>query len=548
MLALAMCGSAPQAHAAAVDADDVVVHVIPQPEGTARLLRQRIQQMPLPPVQPAGPGPGPIARPRPRPTPAVRPRGATTLTARQLVLTKSAPVVQALPANSRLLHLDRFAFGVPPAVTDKAGKGPGPVAFDLLEGLRADVSIEREAITRLSTSVFQDQNPASGIFYFLPQSYALEWTPAEGYGMRMLYSAVAAGEAGEVVTAARLDAGVDTEEVELATALLREYQARHPAVKFTELRPLPIDRPPDVSLTGDLQHQYDIPPEKIAVTALSDALGEVDVSWVTDTVTKENIQLALVEEVGINGTLALTAAGGGVPAQIVPVRVRLADAATLGRIPWRRGQAWRNETPYPLRVRYLHVLVIESHTPVVYTWSLGDKEVPPRARLEVQPITVPGWIDERAVRMWIEYAPVQSCEACDQAVIASITGGVTSLGASQITFHTITPLADVGAYEISANVRSRYFDPRTRERQTKPALPMNADNRDFTLGPIYLVNRQPGQSVPGDPLFEYTLDVAMPDGNTRRGTRWIPSDGLRVLIGKVQVEHSVGTLPAAAKP
>lgn len=548
LLALGVVTSplAPAARAAGVDPDSVVVRVIPRPEGAARHLREQQRTLQLPPPRPLAPVP--VAPVRPRPTPDSKPRTVTAVTDRQVVREKTAVAARALSANPKLLQLDRFAFGVPPAVKDKAGKGPGAATFDLLEGLRADVALQRDAIVSIAASVFQDQNSASGLFYFVPQSYSLAWTAAGGYGMRMLYSAVQPGEAGEVVTAVRLDAGVDTREIELAATLLRAYQARHPAVAFTELRPMPIDRPPDVSLAGDLQHQYDISPEKVAITAISDALGEIEASWVTDTVTKENIQLALVEEAGLGGVVTLAAAGGGVPAQTVPVRLRLADAATLGRMEWHRGQPWRNETPYPLRLAYLHALLIEGNAPVVYSWSLGGATVPPRALLEVQPITVPSWLDARAVRTWIEYTPIETCDACDQAVIASITGGVTSLGSSQITFHTITPLADLGAYEITANVRSRYFDPGSRRMQARPGLPLNADNQDFTTGPVFLVNRQPGQAVPGDPLFEYALDVALPDGTVRRGTRWIASNGLRVLIGRVQVEQSVGKLPSGPKP
>ena len=124
-----------------------------------------------------------------------------------------------------------------------------------------------------------------------------------------------------------------------------------------------------------------------------------------------------------------------------------------------------------------------------------------------------------------------------------------SVGAAQISFHTITPLADTGAYEISVTLRSRYFDPKTRDRRTLPPLVLGADNQDFTIGPIYLVNRQPGEKVPGDPLFEYSIEVAMGDGTTYSGTTWIPVDGLRVLIGRVQLEQALGrALPGAAAP
>ena len=547
--------------ATAVDPAQLVVRVTPRPEGAAAQLGEQPVQIALPPAQPAQAAPpapaGPVLGRRAAVAGAqLHVLGAATEVARpasrsaaqQVVVERTAPAVQALPADRRLLQLNRFEFGLGHAITDRNGRGPGGATLDLLEGLRADIALSRDALMRVSTRVFQDQNPDSGIFYFLPQAYTVEWSADDGYGLRMLYGAATGeGAAGDVLMAARLDAGVDTAEIALATALLRAYQARHPEVKFSELRPLPIDKAPELSLAGDLAHQYEIPAEKVAVNAISDVLGEIDVSWVTDTVTKENLQLALVEDVGLNGNLTFAPAGGGVGAQAIPVRIRLADALTLGTIPWRRSQAWRNDRPYPVRLRYLHALLIENQTPIVYSWNLDGASVPPRASAEIQPAPVPAWLDGRASKMWIEYAPVESCDPCDQQVIAAITGGVTSLGASQITFHTITPLADLGAYEIAVTVRSKYFDPRTRTLQTKPALPLDADNKDFTIGPIYLVNRQPGESVPGDPLFEYQLEVAMPDGSSRRGTSWVAADGLRVLIGRVQVEQALGAAPGGAQ-
>jgi hypothetical protein len=341
--------------------------------------------------------------------------------------------------------------------------------------------------------------------------------------------------------ATRLDAGVDTAEIELARSLLRAYAERHTNVKFTDLRALPIDKAPDVSLADDLQHQYAIPADRIAVNAISDALGQVEVSWATDPVTKENLQLALTEEVGLNGALVYAPSGGGLGAQSIPVHVRLADAETFGRLAWRRGEPWRNVMPYPLRLRYLHALLLEGNSPIVYSWNLDEATVPPEARVEMDAGTVPAWLDRRALRMWLDYVPVGDCSPCDQQVIAAISGGTSSLGTSQITVHTITPLADVGAYEIAITVRSRYFDPKAKTVQTRAPLALDADNKDFTVGPLYLGDRQPGEAVPGDPLFEYLLEVAMPDGSSKRGTRWLPGDSLRLLIGKVQVEQALGT-------
>ena len=42
--------------------------------------------------------------------------------------------------------------------------------------------------------------------------------------------------------------------------------------------------------------------------------------------------------------------------------------------------------------------------------------------------------------------------------------------------------------------------------------------------PIYFINRQDGETVAGNPLLEYFLEVAMPDGTVQRATHWVPSD------------------------
>jgi hypothetical protein len=357
--------------------------------------------------------------------------------------------------------------------------------------------------------------------------------------MRILYGA-STGEAsaGDVLMATRLRSGLDLSEVQLATDLLSAYKRRNPALVFSALRPLPLEKDgTDVSIGSTLGH-YSIAKEKIAITALSDVLGEIEVSWVTDPVTKENLQLALIEDVGVSGEVAFAAAGGSLAPQ-VPISIKLADRESFGRWRWDRAQGARNQTPYPLRLRYLHALCIDPRTnlPILYTWSLGDTEVPPSARVRWDAAKVPTWIDTEARRIWIDYGVSQQCDACDKRVLDGITGGVSSVAAGQITFRTITPLADAGAYEITAQVRSKFFDPRDRTILQKTVV-LGADNKDFTLGPIYNVDRQDGA-----PLFEYRLELAMPDGAMYRGTQWIRSDELRVVVGKAQLEQSLGTLP-----
>lgn len=453
---------------------------------------------------------------------------------------RTAPATAMLPSKAAVMQMERFHYGVRPEDAQKGAQGPDAAPIELLEGLRTDdIEINPAQLLSMSSSLHPDKNRASGIFYYYPRAFHLEWTPDGGHGMRILYgAATGAGASGDVMMAVRLESGLDLSEVQLATELLRAYTRRNPSTPFTALRPLPLEKDGlDVSL-GSALGQYSVPKEKIAITGLSDVLGEIEVSWITDPVTKENMQLALTQDVGVNGTVEFTVAGGALATQI-PIAIQLADRASYGRGRWNRTEGYRNLTPYPERLRYLHALVVDPRTnlPILYSWSLGNTEVPPQARVEWDPAAVPAWIDTEAKRIWVDYTMVASCEPCDKQVLDAITGGVTSIAADQITFHTITPLADVGGYELTAQVRSNYFDPKDRAELQKSVV-LKADNQDFVVKPIYN-----GDVPAGQPLFEYRLELAMPDGRLYRGTRWIGSDALRVLIGKSQLEQSLGTLP-----
>lgn len=474
------------------------------------------------------------------PAAAVMPLTVRPLTTAQPATAQpTATVVKPLAVSARpMLDVSRFKFGLPAEDLGKGAGGPGALPIDLVSQIGFEAGQDPAEVMRIWPQVYQDRNPASGIFYFMPKAYHLLWDATEGYGLKMLYGAAAGGDqAGAVVMAARLDAGVDSGDIAFVGDLLRAWQKRNPGSVFTELRRLPIDKPPEISLAGGLQQVYSIPADRIAVNAISDALGQIDIQWATDTVTKENLQIALVEDIGINGSLTFSPAGGALPPQRIPVEIKLADRATFGDFRWQRGMKWRNVTPYPVRLRYMHALLFENDLPIVYSWKLGDVTVPPRAQAEFDSARVPAWLDGKARRMWIDYGVERDCAACDREVVAAITGGVSTLGAAPITFHTLTPLADLNAAELSVMLRSRYFDPRSREVQTRGPLVLKADGEDFTIGPLYQDPQAEGT------LFEYRIELVMKDGTTYSGANWVPADRLRVVVGTAQIRQSIGRLP-----
>lgn len=465
---------------------------------------------------------------------AARTAPAVTLSRRETARVATAFQQQYIAKN--------LTYGIKKEDADRGARGPGSDRIDLLEGLRSDVDLPFDEILTINREVYADANPASGIYYFLPHSYHLRWDENDGHGMRMLYGASAdASAAGDVIMATRLDSGITTSEASLARALLDAYRARHGGSKVTELRTLPLDAPPAVSLSGGLAHQYDIEADRIIVNAVSDVLGEIDVSWVTDSVTKENLQLALTEDIGINGVVSLDPVSTVLEPIDLPLQIQLADRGTFGRISWQAG-TWRNPQPYPVRLNYVHALMIHGNQPIIYSWSTDSVKVAPGRTVNWESSTLPRWVARDAKRLWVDYSVDRECEPCDSQVLARITSGVTSAGPSDLVFKTLSPLADSEAVEISVRVRSRYFHPKKRELRTKPALVLSEDRAEFTMGPIYLVDRQPGEVVPGDPLFEYQLELILEDGRPLTSTTWTEAHDLRAIIGTYQVEQQLGPL------
>jgi hypothetical protein len=459
---------------------------------------------------------------------------------RQAVLTRTARVIDALPKTGAVYWFDKNALAIAEADKAKGARGPnmaGP--HELLADLNPEdgVSLEPAQVTGIGATVFGDLDPATGYFYYLPQTYHLRWLADRArYDMAMLYlAATTPGSSGEVTMAAGLTAGIDADDIKVAKALLAAYCQRRSCAKAPELRPLPID-PARVAVSLSLR-LFNIPPEKVAPVGLSSA-SDFRLAWVTDPVTKENLQLVL-EESGIDGNVTFAPQDAAQSAQAVDVQIKLADPGSFARPRWRRGEQWKNPTPYPVSVKYLHALVLDpAGVPNVYSWSLGEAVVAPGGRVECDASAVPPWIDNKALRLWIDYAIAPGCESCTQKVVKDITGGVTSVAASQITFHTINPLAEMGAHELALRVRSKRFDPEGRQSHEKSVV-LGADNQDFTLGPIYVDGADGGSGT----LFEYFLTVAMADGTEHEARQWIASKDLRVLVGRSQIETALGFVP-----
>ena len=434
----------------------------------------------------------------------------------------------------------------------KLGKkplGPGKYKLSLWEGLRSDVEFKFGDLSGISLDLYQDANPASKHYYYLPAAYNLLWDKGKGihgFDLKTLYgSASGQGEAGEVRVHARVSPGINTGEVNFIKVLLDAYIQRNFSQDDVKLKILPVNGTPKVSFSDELGSLYNIPAEKVNVNVASDVTKAMSVSWATDSKTKDEMVIALMENVGINGSMVLNPMGDSLSPVRIPVHININDAQTFGRFildpdNWRT-QHWINTTPYPIALKYLHVLMIKEDeagrpTPFIYSWDLDQQTVASGARAFFDAKAMPRWIDkaDNTIRTWLDYT-VMPCDDCDKSAINATLGGTSGDMTRKITFELFEVMARTGAKLLQIKVRSRQAGPKGNTMlEIDPPIRVTADDA-YTTGPLYI---DAGES----PDFEYHLTLVMPDGTQHEAQDWIRASGQEVFLGLKNLKEALPTL------
>ncbi len=457
------------------------------------------------------------------------------------------------------LRREREARAEKLAEAERDIRGPTALhAINLLDGLRVDpgVDLSQSQILQIDNNVYGDDNPDTGLFYFLPKRYDLEWTPESQYAMTVIYGLAGnRAEEGQVFMAARLRAGVDARELSVAESLLRAYVRRHSAerlIKLRGLRPTPLQSASEVSLFGGGSNEFTIPEDSISIQGISGLLGTMDVSWATDVRRLLNIESLLRTDAGIHGSLTLHAAGDGKLARAVPLEISVGEAATFGRIPFDRAHGWQNSTFYPIRLQRLHALLIapanlgavRRDEPVVFTWDLESTRVPPGAVVRWNGLLVPPWIEQQALISWVTYGVESDCESCDDRVFNERFIPPPP-ATRRIVFTTGDVFEATGAYRINVQVRSPFLTPQRNRVVEQPTVTLTKDGEETVLGKLFLSEREITGTGAEQPLYEFRLEVTMRDGRVYRSPEWQPSRELDLLLGSVALEKMLGQLPTA---
>jgi hypothetical protein len=426
----------------------------------------------------------------------------------------------------------------------KGAKGPGTQAFSLWDEIRSDPGVnfdfsQEYKITNVNFDIFPDKNENSGYYYYFPASYSLQWDKENSYQLKFLYgSADATTGEGMINMFMTITPSVSVGERRMIEALVRDHAVRN-GKPFEKLMPLPWKESPKVDFAGILTSNYDVPADKIHTMA-TDIFDPVQVSWPMTSKKADDFMVAL-KSVNFQGNLQLVPEGELTGINI-PVKIALGNDQTFGKIilqgnRW-RGQLIKNEMPFPVRMKYIHALVLNQEengykTPYIYSWNLNDQDVPVLASVRINDATIPGFLDSKAERMWIEYS-VPSCQPCMDKVINELTSGTISARQQKIEVVSYGIIERTGAYVIEVTVRSKFADPKGQSIMEITPLKVKADDQSYQIGPLF---------IPEEQKLEFEYKIKLVTDNEVLNSDWIYATEPTLYLTKSLVEKALGKFP-----
>lgn len=425
----------------------------------------------------------------------------------------------------------------PTVEVDKERKGPANITFTLTNQIDADHEFGSKDIVNAFNTVYRDGNNNSGYYYFLPAEYSLSWLSSTGeYEFSVGYNAATGDGRGSTTVTAILKPRLGSNELRFAKELMKLNIKGKPEERYgvTELISVPMAQSPDVSFTN--LGQFDVEAKDISIRAPSDLTDAIYVSFSTSRI--DDLMGMFFNNIGLYGDVIIYPDGEGMPASIrIPFNLKIDDPGTFGQFDlqpssWRNG--WQNKTDYPVLLSRMNVLRKEpSGGYKVYSWQMGDKEVPEKATVKFDASLVPAWIDTHpnVVKMWIDYT-VKACNSCNSEVKEKIIRGTTASRVNNIEVTILSPLEFTQGELMKIKLRSHQADPNGSEKVNLPTLTVDKDGTTLSGGQIFIPD---GASAD----YEYFIQVYTKDGTKYESDDWKKSDDLELVIGTSQIKEMI---------
>jgi len=387
--------------------------------------------------------------------------------------------------------------------------------------------------------VYEDKNPASGFFYYLPKNYNLKFNKDNSsYSFYVYYLSAGDDARGKVIITAELTPNISRDDITLAEALLTKQMK-----KEIKLRPLPLRDTPKVSFGNSLTN-FDVANESVATNVPTDFLEPIIVSWRMDKRVDDLIG-AMMNNIGITGNIGFLPHGEEEKVISVPVKLKVNDLQTFGNMEYTHAGALlnglSNSLDYPILLKQLIVMREKAADEIsIETLPLGDHKVEPKAIFSSfsQNEKTSVLNGDVIKKIWVDYV-IQACDACDDTVQSKIMGGTSNSRVKNIEVTTLTPLAYGGASSLKLLIKSKQGDPKGKSEVLLPIVNIARDNQTLSGGELFVADG-------GVADYHYQLVMIKPDGETLMSD-WIPSHELFIVIGENTIRDNFETMATDAE-
>lgn len=403
--------------------------------------------------------------------------------------------------------------------------------ISLFNYIKSDVDFsDPSRISPIQTGfMYLDKNVSSGNFYYLPSYYRLTWEDADGFDFTMQYNAAKnAGEEGSVSMSASLSNGITNQEHNLIEKLLSTIGGVEEGVTLKPV--VPTDPKIDFQADGFVL-------ENIVAMSPSNIYSPLNISWKTGVLEANDIITALNNNAGLSGQVNYSAENNGLN---VDANIKILDPSTFGSMEpnfktW-RSNGWKNKTPFPVKINYLHLLVLDKDAkgktlPFIYSWSIEGNPIKPGNNATFDLENFPSWMekDDRLLKAWFEY-DVQACNTCAEVVMNEITSGTASSREKWILFNALNVLKRYDIKMLKVNLRSKQADPRGKSIKNVSST-IKADNQNYSVGPLYSWS---------DDNLDYEVQLVLINDDDEISSKWMSFKENEMYITKGAMKKFFG--------
>lgn len=458
--------------------------------------------------------------------------------------------------NTKILTSAMFFQSVADAQTNSTQrKNPQGPDFDvenlpLFSNLDADLP-ERfnhnstSKFSRLNSILIKDKEPLSGVFYYIPRSYSLDWdSDVSEHQLRINYSRNSGErEARSAQVNATLTSGITLKEINFMEDMIREdLKNRNVPNPKVELKPLPVDSPTIVFNGAGSS----IASDQISIVAFSDFSEDIEMSFTTSDDDIDALKTSLQNKLPFS--LHFKSSADNEQAYDIPASISIKDEESYGifEVDFPALQNAKNPTPFPIMAQYLHVLTTtntsEGLIPYIYSFEMGNKTVQPNDIIKFNKPTgfrLPSQLRAggKPIRAFVEYKLLE-CDACFRDIINELTGGLTAATKQKVTFRPVNLIRSTGAEFVWIKMRSKQLDPRNqRVITTYDPIEISDDSNGVESPTLFLFDSQP-------PKFEYQVELVMPNGEEYVMDHWIEGNQLAVRLSSHKLKEHFNSWPS----